>query len=197
MRRNTSKQLWFIVFCFLLLFPKTAYANVAMPMFIFNWLAMAWALIPIVLIEAIVLMMILKISFWRATSVSFWANARSTIIGIPFSWLISLSILIVGALISWVFKIPVPDSQFSNIPIQAVWILPTHDGSDRYMPIAFALGLIPAFFVSIWIEFGVAKKKLQELDAQVIHRAVQVGNVITYTILLILVFVMFFLDLFS
>lgn len=189
MNKNFLKYSGLIVFCFLFLAPNPAYADVALPMLVFTWPAMALLLFPVVIIEALVLIMMLKIDIGKAITVSFWANAKSTIIGIPLSSIILVPIVILVAIIVEVFHLQ--GNRLLSIPLQTVLIIPSYNGEDRYMSLAVGLGLIPAYFLSIWIEFGVAKKKLQELDPKVIYSAVQVANQITYAILMGVCFIGF------
>ena len=186
MRKNSLKYFGFIIFCLILFWPKPAYADVAIPMFFLTWESMVIALIPVVIIEAVVFIMMLKIDVWRAISASFWANAKSTVIGVPLSGILLFSVVAIGTFVVSEFKIPLPDSQLFSIITQAVWIIPTHDGTERYQSLAIALGLIPAYFLSIWIEFGVVKQKFQELDSKVLHKVVQIANLITYATLVFL-----------
>ncbi len=88
MNKNFLKYFVLIVFCFLFLAPKPAYADVVLPMLVFTWPAMSLLLLSVVIIESLVLIMMLKIDIGKAITVSFWANAKSTIIGIPLSWII-------------------------------------------------------------------------------------------------------------
>ena len=67
----------------LLLLSAPASANVLIPFMLAGWLTMVFALIPVIIVEALVLALKYGISAWDATLLSGSANIVSTVAGIP------------------------------------------------------------------------------------------------------------------
>jgi hypothetical protein len=86
MRLSRSSVPWIetiAAFLLLLLEPSSAWANPIIPPVVVVWPA-AWILfVPVVLIEAVFAMRVLRVRFGEGLRLSFWANLFSTVLGVP------------------------------------------------------------------------------------------------------------------
>lgn len=159
-----SQYLFFVP---LLLFTFNLSANAFLPTFMFVW-PLAWLLfIPIVFIEAFVMRKFLKQeSFIKLLLLNTLSNALSTFMGIP----------IIFFLYALLFLFPANVFTFNEY-WKALWILITLG----------SLSLFPLFFfVSVWIEKWVLKKKLHtKYDELTITKAVKQANIASYIFLFI------------
>ena len=72
-------------------------ANVGLPMLVIQWPMMALALVPVIVLEAVLVRDLLDLPFWAAMAGMAKANLLSTLVGIPLAWIAAL-ILEFGAL---------------------------------------------------------------------------------------------------
>ena len=196
MSRKTFGHIFGVVAILLISNPSLAHANMGLPMIFISWPSMFLALIPVVAIEAIVFIRMLKIDIEKSLSVSFLTNLTSTIVGIPLSWLFLLAIELAGAFIGvGILKIRSwpPDVGFWQVPLMAAWLGPITKEYEWMVPVAAACGLVPAYFLSVWIEFGVAKRRLVDFpNKTILYKAVQSANLVSYSLLMGLCITMFF-----
>ncbi len=153
-----------LIFGAALLVSTPAHANAMLPLIIGGWLAMIPALVPIILIESAILMRI-GTGMWQALIAMSAANLASTLVGIPLA--IILEILVAG-----------------STPLYGNHA--THGWSKWTLPVGGVLLLIPFFLLSWWIEALIAAWILDELPSYFVERAVRDGNIVTYSILAVL-----------
>lgn len=171
-----------IAWLFLVLFPSICFADIGVPMLALEMPFMLPALIPIILIEVAIFKRGLKNSYKEVILPVASANLVSTLLGFPLVWALVLGIELLstggyalGLLTMW--------EKIASVTLQAAWLIPY--GSDLYWmePIALMVGLIPAFFASVYIEYFVIRRFFDE-DRRIIKRLSWKANAVTYTILL-------------
>src|SRR5690242_5623258 len=102
----------------------------------------------------------LKASFGAAIV----ANLISTLFGFPLLWggLLLLELAIGGG---GVPKVPEPWLSIYTVTAQAPWLLPYEDRLYWMVPTAMLVLLVPAFFVSVFIESFIYKRLLRDQTA--------------------------------
>ena len=126
-------------------------ADSSVPMLFWHMLAIFSALVPIVLIEAYSAKKILGLTIGQAIGPISASNFASMLIGFPVLWMFWLSAqqLVGGndvhSLTTWWKKL-------YAVTVQAPWLL--HSGRDLYwmVPAAAIVMLVPAYFLSVWVE---------------------------------------------
>ena len=156
------KRVGLISVALLSLFAAPAHANVGLPMIAVMWPLMMLALLPIIAIETYVICTRLALSVGYAATVTFVANAVSTIIGIPVAWFLLL-------------LTPV---------VRAAWISPFEEKKesdpDSFVANSALVLLVPFFFASWFIEYRIAIRMVPWLERGTVNAAVLAGNLITY-----------------
>jgi hypothetical protein len=124
------------------IFPSRAHADAGVPMLFLVMPVFGLSLVPIVLIEAVYLRQRIGISFRSANVTSLAANATSTIVGIPITWLVLVALqLITGGggaygLNSWSRKV-------AAVTWQAPWLIPYEHDLYWMIPVAGTVLLVP------------------------------------------------------
>jgi hypothetical protein len=174
-----------------LLFPTAAYANTGLPMIALTLPSMVIALIPIILIEAVIYRSFVQVPYRRAVAASAAANVTSTIVGIPLSWLL---LFLAQVILGVVLGVILPDSQMNAISATAGalfsggWISPIFINESYWMvPFGSAIGIVGAYPISIWIEQRVAKRFFETSRSVAVRQAVRTANRTTYGLLLALI----------
>lgn len=164
--------------------PSAAYANAGLPMLAIAWPGMGVALLPVVAIEVLVLRRLLRAARWRTVLVASVSNAVSTVVGIPLTWLVLVAAQMltpsgggvgpdIGTLAGKVFA----------VTVQAPWLIP-YDAQLYWMVPAAALALLVPFFFASWaIEYGVTRLMMREFGAGPVRRAVMWANLASYGLL--------------
>lgn len=153
---------------------------------------MLCALVPVILVEALLIRRWLPLSykdaFWGTTV----ANLASTIVGVPLAWLfmfvMELGILFPMSVVAdhWHWKMDSPAWQVLGFIVSVAWLGPAEKHLYWMIPTALALLLIPSFIVSVWIERRISRSFWQWLDVETVRRAVLKANVASYGILFLL-----------
>ncbi len=160
---------------------QAAYADAGLPMIILVMPAMIVLLIPIITIEAIVLVKYLKLKYSRAFLSAGIGNIVSTIIGVPLTWgvMLSLELLTVG------------DKGYGtliSVTLQAPWMAPDE---NWMIPAAMAFLMIPFFFVSWIIEGFFVKITIDQSLRVHAYRASFYANLASYIFLEFIIFLFF------
>lgn len=203
MKHNKLMQLS-VVFLGLLLFSAPASANTAIPFFVAGWIGMVLALVPIIVVEAIVLSLGFGFSGSRSALVSGIVNLVSTVVGIP------MAVAILQSQQSLIFENgSLSDfSQRFNTPwkklLAALFIVPLGSSDDAdhltgaekkaldWMESVAILALLVSLFLSSWfIETMVAAFLFDPLYSSQLPRGILVANSVSYGLLLIVVVAMF------
>ena len=126
-------------------------ADSSSPMLFWHMLAIFTALVPIVLIEAYSAKRILGVSIGKAIGPISASNFMSMLGGFPLLWMCWLSAQqLVGG--GDVHGLSTTLGKIYAVTVQAPWLV--HSGRDLFwmVPAAAIVMLVPAFFLSVWIE---------------------------------------------
>ena len=169
--------------CGLLGFAAVVWADAGLPMIFVSYPAMLIALLPVIALETIVFNRTLRGGIKKIISRVGFANAVSTIIGFPLTWLL-------WVVLSLGFWEPlnhlVRDQSVAKLVLRVtvfgMWLAPY--GHDLYwmMPTAVMVGLIPAFFTSVGIE-GWMLTRLFKAERALVWRLTWKANVLSYSLL--------------
>ena len=147
---------------------------------------MVAALIPIVLIEALVFRHRLDLNYKQSLLGSAAGNAISTVAGVPLSWGLMFLVLIGASFID--LSLPLkwqhsPAGALAYVVLNAAWLAPFETHLNWMIPTALAVLLIPSYFFSVLIEFYICKQVWKNTDRNQLRQAVRAANGITYGIL--------------
>jgi hypothetical protein len=178
---------WILFLALAVLTPSVVYANAGLPMIVVVWPGM-WILLAIViLVEAKFLAPRIGVDFKAALGLSAKANFASTLVGYPLAWGVLLAVEIATTQ-GQAWGLGNFLKGFTASVLQAAWLIPYENDLDWIIPIATAINLLAAFFVSwileAWVISWYVKRPFQE-----IRLIVRNANLITYGILLILVLI--------
>jgi hypothetical protein len=149
-------------------------ANAGVPMLIVVGPVLVLALLPILLVEAGLYWRRVGVPWGRAVLGSLGANAISTLVGVPLTWL---------ALV--VLQMTTGGGGNHGIGIQAVtwqapWLLPDEDHLHWMIPAAGAVLCLPFFLASVLIEGLFLRQIWKEFDRASVRSACWLVNGLTY-----------------
>jgi hypothetical protein len=160
--------------------PLCVEANAGVPMIFVTLPGMAIALVPIVLVEALVLARSLKAEWWSCANLSLMANLASSFLGLPLTWLM----LVVIQMLSGgdeAFGLDSPWHRFLAVTWQAPWLIPYENDLPWMVPSAALVLLMPFFVVSVAMEYYVVRRMLPGATRRVVRTGVLVANAWSYT----------------
>jgi hypothetical protein len=141
--------------------------------------AMLVALVPVIWLEAHYSLKRLGLSYRQALGVSAAANAVSTIIGVPLTWLALVGLqLATGG--GTGYGIQTFSAKLLAVTWQAPWLLPE---ADWMVPAAALSLLVPFFFASVFVEYQVARRMLATHARDRVGAAVWRANLLSYGLL--------------
>ncbi|XCN75371.1 MAG: hypothetical protein Q3M24_11775 [Candidatus Electrothrix aestuarii] len=148
-----------------LLTASYSYANAGIPIVAVQLPFMLSLLVPVILIEAILLRESLSLHWFTATLISFKANLISTVLGCPIAWFLQFFASIpISASLTAFYKNEILD-RLSDLVILASVILPfpAYEGKIFWLiPFGGIVGLLPAYFVTVWFEYPFIRKQAHE-----------------------------------
>jgi len=160
-------------------------ADAGIPMIFVQWPLMLCALIPVILIEALLIRRWVPLSYGDAFKGTGIANVVSTVAGIPLTWvallLIELAILLP---LSQFDPDPSLTVDFLIFPLGAAWLGPVR--AYWIVSAAATILLIPFFFASVWIEYWCCCFIWKKMDRTIIWRGVFRANVASYLLLFLM-----------
>jgi len=157
-------------------------ADAGVPMLMLLFPAAFFLLIPIVGIETWVARRIPSVSARRRFVGVFTANAVSTIVGWPLTWLILalLQLFVIPGGNSGDFHFPHPFDAVATVTLGAAWLPPDEDNLHWMIPTAAMVLLIPAFFVSVLTEGFVLRFFWRETAPKERRSFAWIANVASY-----------------
>ena len=159
-------------------------ANVMIPTVAEHVVIMLVLLIPVALIEAVVLARRHLLKYAESLNLSFRANLRSTLVGLPLGYAFAL----LGVIPAGLFVTLLPERIGSAIGIILFNVIGRGGTRPNELDeVGFFMGtllvLIPYFLVTLRIERKVIAKRKPELDTPTLTTTVRIMNDITYGIL--------------
>ena len=157
---------------------------------------MVVALIPVILIEAVVIWRRESISFKRSLGGSAAANAVSTLAGVPLSWGLMFLVLMASSLIDANFSLDMnsPAIMIAYVILNAAWLAPLEQHLSWMAPMALAILMIPSYFMSVWIEYLVCKWIWKDVDTESLWTTMRTMNGVTYAILILVCIVLMLMN---
>ena len=163
-------------------------ADVGVPMIFVQWPLMICALIPVIVVEALVIRKRLPIPYRRAFVGAAKANLVSTLVGVPAAWGIMLVVEFatlyptILAAEKWHWR-PDKSPLFSIFYVLGMAWTGAPDNSAWPIALAAALLLIPTFFVSVCIERRLYRRSYTEFDKVAVDRCCWFANLYSYALL--------------
>ena len=164
-------------------------ANVGIPMIFVQWPLMLCALVPVIVVEALLIRRWVSLSYREAFAGISKANLLSTAVGVPLSWGIMLAIefavMLPTAIAAdrWHWKLDAPVFQVFGFLLSIAWLGPMERHLQWLIPTAAALLLIPCFYVSVWLERRACLRSWPSADPAVVRRGVYLTNLASYALL--------------
>jgi hypothetical protein len=166
----------------LLIVPAMVQANAGLPMIILIMPALGFSLIPIILIEAFYLRRRLSLSTASALKTTTLANLVSTLVGVPLTWLILVSVqMLLGG--GGAFGLDTVWDKLLSVTLQSGWLIPYQSEMHWMIPAAGLFLLLPFFLASWWSEYLVSRWLLKTAPCNELKTSVRNANLITYTLL--------------
>ena len=162
MRRIACTRNVVLALAFLAVFPSAAQANMGLPMIAIFLPPMWLALVPIMIVEALVIARATGTSVGRAIGGTSIANVVSTIIGVPLLWC-----LLAGLQLAMFGSAAGLHSQWTKlyaVTVQSPWLIPYEDQFYWMIPAAAAVLAVPFALLSTLIEAPIVRK-IAGLDA--------------------------------
>ena len=165
-------------------------ADVGIPMIFVQWPLMFCALIPVIVVEALLIRRWVSLSLREAFTGIAKANLLSTVVGIPLAWLamlaVEFAVMLPVSLAAdkWHWKLDSPILQAVGFALSVAWIAPF--GAYLAVPIAASLLLIPCFYTSVWIERRVCLWAWSAAEQMAVRRGVYLANLASYSVLFVL-----------
>lgn len=161
-------------------------ANIALPSFLPHSFATLVGLFVIAGIEGWFVMRIVRVGYAESYRHALSANLMSTLIGIPFAWVLWIVGLIPISMGLSALGLEAHPAVVSTFMQTAVFggMMPTewmHVGGA----VAWMVMLIPFWMGSVWMERQVMIKRLPDREDSKITKAVVCGNLASYSIFLI------------
>ena len=165
-------------------FAAPAHADAGAPMLALVW-PCAWILlIPIILVEAVVAVRVLKLGFWAGVKIAGIANLVSTLVGIPVTWVLLVLIqMLTGGGGAWgIDTIP---RKVLAVTWQSPWLIPYESEFYWMVPAAAAVLCVPFFFMSVWCENLVARRFFAKEERPNVLRWAWKANLLSYGLVIL------------
>jgi len=162
-------------------------------MILIEWPAVIIALLPVILVEAAVFRRVLGMPYRKALYPVAVANLASTFIGYPLAWILRLigqfALTLILMLVVGVVGEPSKaflDSAWSRVGgvvLYSAWLPGDDNGGLWMLPAASLIGLVPAYFVSVYSEAWVLRRLMKGEDALSIRAVSFKANLASYALL--------------
>lgn len=160
-------------------------ANAGVPMLFLHIPAILVALLPIIVVETYVAHRLLGRSMKKSLGPISVANVASMLLGFPLLWFLGVLVqMLLGGggglgVQTWWQKL-------YAVTIQAPWLIPYESDLYWMIPAAALVMLIPAFFLSVWLERLVLQRFWKEEPKDALRRFSFRAHCASYVILILL-----------
>lgn len=155
--------------------PTSAQADTGLPMIAVVWPPFWLLFIPVCVVEALIAKRVFALPLVQCAKLSLVANAWSTLVGIPLTWLALVLIEIAGGVAISVSGARPNSNWIILAPLGAPWLGPGI--RPWHVPAAAAFLCIPFMFVSIQVERWSAAKRVSHQKARL---WAYIANLATY-----------------
>ena len=164
--------------------PQSAAADIGVPM-VAVFLPPLWlSLIPIIIIEALIVNRMLTISLARSFASAAVGNVLSTVVGIPFMWAVLATVQ--GTFAGGALGLNTIGRRIYAVTVQAPWLIPYEEDLSWMIPIALVVLAVPAYLLSVLVEWRVLCRFIATEQQPRSLRAVAVANLGSYMALALL-----------
>jgi hypothetical protein len=168
----------------------TILADAGVPMLFVEFPAMLFALVPVIAAEFLVAKKYLSVTPKSTLKGIVVANLVSTIFGFPLLW-----ILLVVAELSFggggAHGLATLSQRIYAVTVQAPWLIPYESDLSWMIPVAGLYLLVPAFFVSVFLERWVCQKLWKNQNPEELRKFSWIAHIVSYPVLLILSLIYF------
>lgn len=167
-------------------------ANAGVPMIFIHWPLMVCALVPVIILEALMIRRWVSLSFRDAFIGIGKANVFSTLVGVPLAWLamfaLEFAVMLPFGLAAdkWKWEIDGPVWQVLGFLFSVAWLGPAEGSLHWMVPAAVALLLVPCFYLSVVLERRSCTRTWTAADPTHVRRGVFAANVASYALLFVL-----------
>ncbi len=161
-------------------------ANLALPAFVPHSLLTLMGISIIAAIEGWFLRRALKLTYAESYGHAVAANWKSTIVGIPFAWLLYMAGLVPIGFGLELLGVKIHPAVGATIMQSGVFMYISSEWTGVATATAWLMLLIPFWFGSVWIERRTIMKRLPESDPAKVSKAVILGNLASYSIFIVL-----------
>ena len=147
--------------------------------------AMLYALVPVIAVEILVARKFMRLEPRRSMKAIVIANLASTLLGFPLLWILLAGIEFfsgggsaLGLQSFW--------GRVYAVTVQAPWLIPYEEDLKWMIPVAAAYLLIPAFFVSVFIERWICRMFWQDQEKDEIRRFSWMAHFASYTVIMVI-----------
>jgi hypothetical protein len=168
------------------------FGDIGIPMIFIQWPLMFGALVPVIILEALVIRRWLRLPLRSVMLGVAKANVFSTLVGIPLAWLVMFVFEIVTifpfalAATKWKWEFDSPVCVVFRGIVAAAWVLPEDAYLHWMVPVAVTVLLIPCFFLSVFLERRSCLRTWRAMDPGSVRRGVLVANLASYSLLFVL-----------
>lgn len=165
--------------CLSIICCSPAKADAGVPMLAIIWPASWFLLLAIIPIEALIAVRILKTGWKRNLIMVSVANAFSTLLGIPVTWiLLVLCQMFSGG--GGAYGLGTNETRLLAVTLQSPWLIPYEADLNWMIPAATAVLCVPFFFMSVFVEEISARRFVEKEDRALLRRWAWQANGITY-----------------
>ena len=165
-------------------------ADAGVPMICVQWPFMFCALVPVIVIEALIVRRRLHLSNRRSFIAATKANLFSTLAGVPLAWIL---MLIAQFTMTWPLVSTVEKRHWlTGSPLTCVYAVANvawTGPSPFFVGVAATVLLIPTFFISVYLERRSYRKSWPDVDSAAVNRSVWVANLASYCFLLAVLYI--------
>lgn len=162
---------------------STFVANIGVPMLYVVAPVFVLALLPIVVIEALMVARQLKQPFRWCLEASATANAVSTLLGVPFTWGALFGLEIIASEGGRAYGLGTTANKAFAVVVQAPWLGPNESDLHWMVPTAAIVLNVPFFFVSWCSEVGVWHLFRSKIGREGLWKPLLAANIVTYGLL--------------
>ena len=146
--------------------PSCAFADAGVPMIALMYPAFLWALVPIIFLETEIYRRRINLPYKKLLVAVAAGNAFSSLLGYPLSWAFMLSLEL---LTTWGPSLDGVWRKVVAVTLQAAWLSPSYE-KDLYwiLPISALVGLIPAYFISVYSEEMIIRLILKQRRSEIL-----------------------------
>jgi hypothetical protein len=163
-------------------------ADIGIPMLFVQLPTMLVALVPVIVVEAVLMRRWLKLSYREVFGAATLANVTSTLLGVPLAWGIALAVEFASFMPlsfaafhwHWHWFDNSVVALLAQCTLGIAWLTPAEEELRWMIPVAAAGLLVPSFFVSVWIERSICRKRLREVDEAAVNDCVKRANLVSY-----------------